>query len=60
MTSRIEDINVDDECKFVIKNIPYIQKLIRSDKITIKEKLSVLQDLNIDIAAFLLSIGESL
>jgi len=41
----------------VYSTVPYIQKLLMSKKISMKEKLSVLEDVNIDIAAYLMSIG---
>lgn len=61
MSMAIEnDRSVEEECKAVLNNLPYFQKLFKSDKISTKEKLSVLEDVNIDIAAFLMSIGEEI
>lgn len=42
----------------VYSKVPNIQKLLISKKIGIKEKFSVLEDINFDIAAYLMSIGE--
>lgn len=50
----------EKESEIVIKNLPYFVKLMNSTKITAAEKLSVLEDVNIDLAVFLESIGEEL
>ena len=49
-----------EEKEIVEKRLPYIHKLLQSTKITNSEKLSVLEDVNIDVAAFLESIGEEI
>lgn len=48
------------ESEIVINNLPYFIKLMNSTKITAAEKLSVLEDVNIDLAVYLESIGEEL
>jgi len=48
----------EEEFEVVIRNLPYVQKLLRSTKIDIKEKLSVLEDVNIDLIVYLQSIGQ--
>lgn len=49
---------IDKQCNEVIKNLPYLKMLLKSEKISTSEKLKVLEDVNIDLAVYLLSIGE--
>jgi hypothetical protein len=48
------------EAEIIQTRIPYIQRLIKSEKICMSEKIAILEDVNIDIAAYLLSIGEEI
>lgn len=48
------------ETCIISKNLPYIRKLLETTKIDKQEKLRVLEDINIDVASYLLSIGEDI
>jgi len=49
---------LQDETETILENIPHIKTLLHTKKINQNEKISVMQDLNIDLHEFLLSIGE--
>ncbi len=52
--------DIEEETVRVFDNLPYIQKLMKSNRISTAEKLRVLENPNIDIKCYLASIGESL
>lgn len=47
-----------EEQERVIQNLPLLRKLLDTKKIEMKEKIRVIEDINVDIKAYLLSIGE--
>ncbi len=50
---------IEEETARVSENIPIIQRLLDSRRISTSEKLRVLENPNIDLKCFLASIGES-
>jgi len=60
MERRASFISEKEESEIITRSLPYVKKLMKSAKLTKSEKLSVLEDLNIDVAAYLESVGEEI
>lgn len=45
--------NRNDESLIVEKNLPFIQALLKNDKISTKEKLRIMEDPSIDLKKYL-------
>ena len=48
----------EQECVLVKKNLPLFRLLLKSKKISTKEKLRVFENKNIDLKTYLKEIGE--
>lgn len=51
-------LTIFEEYYQVEKNLHCVHQLLKSKKISTKEKLDVLKDVNIDVGIYLMSIGE--
>jgi hypothetical protein len=43
---------------FLVDLIPSLEMLLKTEKISVNEKITVLQDLDLDLKVFLMGVGE--